>query len=66
MRGNVERCLKLKRNKAERTLALCNVLYQLANPNVQLAEHQTQLLKKEASLITFRLENKKEHPDFFS
>jgi hypothetical protein len=30
VRGNTERCLKVKRSKAERTLALYNVLYKVA------------------------------------
>lgn len=39
VKGNVERCLKIKRNKAERMLALYSVLYKVAKGENQLSEH---------------------------
>ncbi len=42
------------------------MLYQLANPGVELSPQQVHVLKKEAAHITFRLENKKESVEMFS
>ena len=38
VKGNVDRCLKIKRSKAEKTLALYKVLYKVAKAEVQLSE----------------------------
>lgn len=40
MKGNVDRCLKIKRNKAERMLSLYSVLYKVAKGETQLTEHE--------------------------
>ena len=65
-KGNIEKCLKIKRSKAERTLALYKALYKLGKGDVQLSETDKEVLKREAAAITFRLENKRDHADAFS
>lgn len=66
VKGNTERCLKIKRSKAERMLALYNVLYKLGKGDTEVTEQQKEVVKREAAMILFRLENKKDHADTFS